>query len=127
MALIPAAFAAKHGSKLIAGGAALLLLILVLSLTYCAGRKDGKTGEVVEQQERTIELQQDAAGAASTAADERLEDTVTIAEQKKELDDAIKAAEDPATLRIRRGCLVMRQQHPGAPAAPACRRYEAGN
>lgn len=121
------AFFAKHTTKLIAGGGALLLLILILSLTYCAGRKDGKNGELVGQQERTIELQQDAAGAASTAADARVTDTVTIAEQKKELDDAIKAAEDPATLRIRRGCIIMRQQHPTAAAAPACRRYEAGN
>lgn len=121
-----AAFLARHGSKLIAGAAALFLLIVVLGLTYCAGRKDGKTGQVVEQQKNTIQLQQDAAGAASTAADARVRDTVTIAEQKKELDDAIKTQEDPATLRLRRGCLVMRQQHPGAALPPACARFQAG-
>jgi len=104
-----------------------LLVGLVLLLAYCQGRDDGKTGEVAKQQKATIQLEQDASKADAAAADQRVKDAVTITEQKKELDDAIEAGEDPATLRVRRGCLIMRQQGRDTSAIAACSRFQAGN
>lgn len=99
-------FGAKHALKFIIA----LVLLLVLLTAYCSGRKDGKTGEIVEQQERQIEVQENVNEANSTAADQRVDDAKKAAQQEKELNDAIKETSDPARQRVLRGCVIMRQQ-----------------
>lgn len=104
------------------GGA--LVLLLVLTLAYCAGRSAGKGSEVADQQERTIKLQEDEARAAATAAADRLTDQLELDQQKDDLDAAIQDHENPDVLRARRGCLVMRQQGRDTAGIAACRRFE---
>ncbi len=108
----------------LAGG---LFVVLLLSLTYCKGESAGRNKEIVKQQETTIKIERDAGTADAAAADKRVQDTITITEQKKELDDAIETGEDPATLRARRGCLIMRQQRRDTSKIAACRRFEVSS
>lgn len=110
-------FAAKHTMKIVFA----LLLLLILLTAYCSGRKDGKTGEIVEQQERQIEVQGQVNDANTIAADRRVEDTKKAVEQEKELNDAIKETSDPARQRVLRGCIIMRQQGRDTDTISACR------
>jgi hypothetical protein len=115
-------FFAKHATKLAVVAGAIALLGLILMIAYCAGGQK----EVNKQQERTIETLQVQSEASEAAANSRLANRLEIAEQQKELDDAIARGEDADTLRQRRGCLVLRQQGGSAANNPACRRFEGG-
>ena len=110
------AFFAQHTMKL----AAALLIVVLLSLVYCTGRKDGKSGEVIEQQEREIETQAELGKANDGAAETRVEDAVEAVKQEKELNDAIKATQNPDRQRALRGCVIMRQQGRDTSGIPAC-------
>lgn len=116
-----AGFAAKHAMKF----ALVAVVLAFLLLAYCSGRKDGKTGEVVEAQEREIEVQEQVGDANSTAADQRVEDTKKAAQQEKELNDAIKETSDPTRQRVLRGCIIMRQQGRDVSKISACRGYQS--
>lgn len=83
---------------------------VLLTLTYCEGRKSGKSGEVVKEQARTIQVQQEVGNANENAAGARVADATKAAQQEKELKDALDASKDPARQRVLRGCLIMRQQ-----------------
>ncbi len=111
-----AGFAAKHAMKF----ALVAVVLAFLLLAYCSGRKDGKTGEVVEAQEREIEVQEQVGDANTNAADQRVADTVKAAQQEKELNDAITATESPDRARALRGCVIMRQQGRDTSRIPAC-------
>ena len=113
-----AGFAAKHAMKF----ALVAVVLAFLLLAYCSGRKDGKTGEVVEAQEREIEVQEQVGDANTNAADQRVADTVKAAQQEKELNDAITATESPDRARALRGCVIMRQQGRDTSRIPACKR-----
>lgn len=103
------------------------VIALVLTLAYCVGSRAGRDGEVVKQQAGTIAVKTEAAKADAAAADARVKDVVTITEQKKELDDAIKTGESADDLRLRRGCIILRQQSGHPTGNPACSRFETGD
>lgn len=110
-------FGAKHALKFIIA----LVILLVLLTAYCSGRKDGKTGEIVEQQERQIEVQENVNEANTGAADRRVDDAKKAAQQERELNDAIQTTTDPSRQRVLRGCLIMRQQGRDTDSISACR------
>lgn len=112
-----AGFLSKYGIWL--GIAALMTTILTVA--YCAGRTAGKNVEVLKQQEREIETQRDINDANETAAGKRVEDAKREAAQKKELEDALKATDDPDRQRALRGCIILRQQGKDTSNLPACR------
>lgn len=93
---------------------------LILLLAYCQGRDDGRSGEVIEQQKREIEVQQDLGEAAAASAEARVRDAVRAEQQKKELQDALEATSDPDRQRALRGCVILRQQGRDTSGIPAC-------
>lgn len=99
-------FFAKYGIYI----AIAAIVVAVLGLTYCQGKSAGKSGEVVKEQGRTIQVQQEVGAANENAADARVSDAVLAAQQEKELKDALAATNDPDRQRVLRGCVVMRQQ-----------------
>ena len=92
------------------------VLLAVLTLTYCSGKSAGKSGEVVKQQKREIQTQQDLGRANEKAGDRRMEDAARSTAQQKELEDALAASKDPDRQRILRGCVILRQQGQKLPA-----------
>jgi hypothetical protein len=110
-------FLAKYGIYI---GLA-LVVAAVLVLTYCEGHKAGKSGEVVQEQKRTIQTQQEVGSANENAAAARVSDATTAAQQERELKDALDATNDPSRQRVLRGCLIMRQQGRDTKNIPACR------
>lgn len=105
-------FLQKYGIYL----AIVAVVIAVLGLTYCQGQKAGRSGEVVKQQERTIQVQQEVGSANENAADARVSDATKAAQQEKELKDALAATNDPNRQRLLRGCLIIKQQGRKLPA-----------
>lgn len=101
--------------------AAALLAVLFLTMTYCSGRSAGRDGEIADQQERTIELQNEVGAANDTAADQRVQDVVRSEQQRRELDDALKATGDPDRARAIRGCIILQQQGRDTSNIAACR------
>jgi hypothetical protein len=109
-------FLAKYGIYI---GLA-LLVAGILGLAYCEGHKSGKSGEVVHEQQRTIQTQQEVGVANENAAGARVADATKAVQQKKELDDALHATNDPNRQRVLRGCLILRQQGRDTKNIPAC-------
>ena len=101
-----AKFGAKYGTYLVIAA----IVVFVLGLAYCQGRSAGKSGEVVSQQKRTIETQQQVGAANENAAAARVSDATKAVQQEKELKDALAATNDPNRQRMLRGCIIMRQQ-----------------
>lgn len=97
------------------------VLLAVLTLTYCQGRSDGKSGEVIQQQKREIETQQDLGRANEKAGDQRMKDAERSTAQQKELTDALAATNDPDRQRALRGCIILHQQGRDTSNIPACR------
>lgn len=116
------AFLSKYGIYL---GIALVVAV-VLGLTYCQGRNAGKSGEVVKQQERTIQTQTEVGNANENAATTRVEDAIAVRQQERELKDALDATDDPNRQRVLRGCLILRQQGRSDKDLPAACRPSAG-
>lgn len=100
-------------------GAALFGTFLLL--VYCEGQSAGRQSEIVEQQNREIEVQRDLNRANENAAGLRVEQASSAARQEKELTDALKATDDPDRRRVLRGCIIMRQQGRDTSNIPACR------
>ena len=98
-----------------------LVLVSVLSLAYCKGQSAGKSGEVVKQQKREIQTQQELGRANEKAGDRRMEDAARSTAQQKELEDALAASKDPDRQRALRGCIILRQQGRDTSNLPACR------
>lgn len=115
-------FLAKYGIYL----AIAAVVVAVLGLTYCQGQKAGKSGEVVKEQSRTIEVQNQVGAANENAAAARVSDATKAAQQTRELEDALKSTDDPNRARVLRGCLIMRQQGRDTQNIPACRGPTAG-
>lgn len=121
--MIPAALITRFGptgAKAVFFGAIAGILALVLLLAYCTGRGDGKSGEVIGQQKREIQTQQDLGKANENASEQRLKDAAEAATQEKELDDALKATQDPDRQRALRGCVVLREQGRDTSHIPGC-------
>ena len=115
-------FLAKYGIYI---GIA-LFVAAVLGLAYCEGHKSGKSGEVVKEQGRTIQTQQEVGKANENAAAARVSDTAKAAQQERELKDALQATDDPNRQRVLRGCIIMRQQGRSAKDLPAACGPSAG-
>lgn len=96
------------------------LLAVLLALAYCNGKSAGKSGEIVKQQKREIETQQDLGKANENAADARVQDAVKSERQQQELEDALKATQNSDRQRALRGCVVLRQQGRDTSNIPAC-------
>lgn len=101
--------------------AAALLFGVLLTLAYCNGRSAGRQGEVIKQQGREIKTQRDLGRANENAADARVKDATTAAQQERELTDALNATKDPDRQRALRGCAILRQQGRDTANIPACR------
>jgi len=106
--------------------AAAALFGTLLSLAYCKGQSAGKSKEVVAQQKREIQTQRDLGKANENAADQRVKDAVKTEQQKRELNDALEATQDPDRQRALRGCIILRQQGRDTSHIPACGRPPAG-
>lgn len=115
-------FLAKYGIYLVIAA----VVVAVLGLTYCQGQKAGKSGEVVKEQSRTIEVQNQVGAANENAATARVSDATKAAQQERELKDALAATNDPNRQRVLRGCLIMRQQGRSEKDLPAACRSSAG-
>jgi hypothetical protein len=109
-------FLAKYGIYL----AIAALAVGILTLAYCEGHKSGKSGEVVQEQKRTIQTQKEVGNANENAAAARVSDATRAVQQEKELSDALKSTSDPNRARVLRGCLIMRQQGRDTKNIPAC-------
>lgn len=109
-------FLAKYGLYILGA----LLVVGILGLAYCEGHKSGKSGEVVQEQKRTIQTQQEVGNANENAAAARVSDTQKSDAQKKELDNALQSSNDPDRARIERGCVILREQHRDTKNIPAC-------
>lgn len=120
--MIPSLLTVKHflQSKWTWLAAGVVILVLLLSLSYCTGRSDGRKDEVIGQQEREIEVQGQIGEANDGAADQRLRDYQYGAEQQREIEDAVRNAKGPDDVRAQRGCVILRQQGRDTSRIPAC-------
>lgn len=109
-------FLAKYGIYL----AIAAVVAGILALTYCKGESAGKSGQVVKEQKATIQTQKEVGAANENASAARVADTAKAEQQKRELQDALNATNDPDKQRALRGCLIMRQQHRDTKNIPAC-------
>jgi len=109
------------GAKFAFFGGIAALIALALLLTYCTGRSDGKAGEVNAQLNREIKVQGQIGDANTNAAGARVEDATTIQNQAQELRDATVNATSPDDARVKRGCVILRQQNRDTSGIAACR------
>jgi len=100
--------------------AGVVILGLVLLLTYCTGRSDGKKDEVIGQQRREIDVKTRVGKANEDASQTRLEDATQLQLQQQEIEDAIRNAKNPDDVRIKRGCVILQQQGRDVSTIPAC-------
>lgn len=95
-----------------AWGVLALLLALIILLSWCSwdGQRDRRQAEADRRVDvSTLERDRDA---RDQAADQRLEDTVSIAQREKERADATATLPDnrPSDRRLARACVQLRQQ-----------------
>lgn len=122
--MIPQFLIARFGpalAKVIFFGGLALLALAIVATIYFAGRHDGKSGEVVKEQARTIDTIQKAGVANDNAAAARVDDAKRQDQQKQELNDALKNASGSDDARRRTGCAIMQQQGRDISAISACR------
>lgn len=117
-----AAFLSKYGVYL----GIVVVAIVILSLAFCEGKKSGRAGEVIDQQERELDFKAAEGDAQTEASKTRVEDVVRVAMEAKELTDALEAETDPYKRRVLRGCIVMRQQGRDTSSVPQCSRPASG-
>lgn len=126
--MTPSFLIARYGpeaARVVFFGSIIVAALLIGLTVYMLGRSDGKTGEIVKRREAQIELQAEIKQADQRAADTRVGDAVRMEQQRKELDDAFKAANGPDDRRALRGCVVMRQQGRDTTGIPGCQRFES--
>lgn len=105
-------------------GIAIAIIVLLLGLSYCQGRTDGRNGERVKQQAATIKAQAKDKVATDTAAAERTTDQAANTNMTEayhaEIAKAAKggANSDAAT---RLACERLRRAGRDVGSIPACR------
>lgn len=122
--MIPQFLIARFGPKLagvIFYAGLALIVIAIAAAVYITGRHDGKSGEVVKEQARTIDTIKKVGVANDNAAAARVDDARRQDQEKQELDDALKNASGGDDARRRGGCAILRQQGRDVSAIPACR------
>lgn len=100
--------------------AGVVILMCVLLLAYCTGRMDGKSGEVIKQQDREIKVQTKIGDANTKASDTRVDDATRLQRQQQEIEDAVRNSTGPDDVRAQRGCVILRQQGRDTLSIPAC-------
>lgn len=88
---------------------------------YLHGISVGKTGEVVKQVKREAEVQVKINEANENASAARVDAERDLADQARELKDAEQDAASLDAIRIKRGCVILRQQGRDTSRIPACR------
>lgn len=109
-------FLAKYGIYI----GLVFLVAGILGLAYCKGQSAGKSGEVVHEQQRTIQTQQEVGSANENASTARVAQATKAAQQERELSNALESTNDPTRQRVLRGCIIMRQQGRDTKNIPAC-------
>lgn len=110
-------FLAKWWPALLAG----VVIIVAVTVIYFRGYSAGKTGEVVKQVQREAEVQVEINNANENASAARVEAATKLEQQQRELEDVQSEAGSVDALRIKRGCVVLRQQGRDISKIPACR------
>ncbi len=100
--------------------AGVVIIGVLLLLAYCTGRTDGKSGEVIKQQDRQIKVQEEVGGANEKAAGARVDDATRLQRQQQEIEDAVRNSTGPDDVRAQRGCVILRQQGRDTSRIPAC-------
>ena len=101
----------------------ILAIVVIGGLTlaiYLRGVSAGKSVEIVKQVTRENEVQLKINAANEKAAEARVEASLEIQKQAEELKDAEQDVETLDSLRIKRGCVIMRQQGRDVSKIPAC-------
>lgn len=105
-------------------GAILLLLITIAAGIRACTRDDAER----ERAEANVEAITTASAAAEAAGAERQSDAAIVRTQQEELNDAEKLCaldgEDSDDCRLRRGCIILRQQGTDTARIPACQRLD---
>lgn len=101
--------------------AAIVVILGILTYVYFHAFSAGKTTEVVKQVQREAEVQVKINDANENASAARVDAERELAEQARELQDAQQDADSLDTIRIKRGCVVLRQQGRDTSKIPACR------
>jgi hypothetical protein len=110
-------FLAKWWPALLAG----VVIIVAVTVIYFRGYSAGKTTEVVKQVQREAEVQVKINDANENAAQARVDAATALQNQAQELQDVQEQAGSVDALRIKRGCVVLRQQGRDTSKIPACR------
>lgn len=110
-------FLAKWWPALLAG----VVIIVAVTVIYFRGYSAGKTTEVVKQVQRENEVQIKINDANENASAARVEAATKLEQQQRELEDVQAEAGSVDALRVKRGCVVLRQQGRDVSKIPACR------
>jgi len=92
-----------------------------VTIIYFRGFDAGKTGEVVKAVQREAEVQVRINDANENASAARVEAATALQGQAQELQDAEKETDSLDAVRVKRGCVVLRQQGRDVSKIPACR------
>lgn len=111
------AFLGKWWPALLAG----VVIIAGITVIYMRGVSAGKTGEQVKAVQRENEVQVKINDANENASAARVEAATKLEQQQRELEDVQSEAGSVDALRVKRGCVVLRQQGRDVSKIPACR------
>ena len=100
--------------------AGVVIIGILLLLSYCTGRSDGRKDGIVDSQGREKKFRGKVGEANEGAADRRVRDSQYTAEQQREIEDAVRNAKGPDDVRAQRGCVILRQQGRDTSRIPAC-------
>ena len=98
-----------------------VVIIGGITAVYLRGASAGKAGEQTKAIRREVEVQKNINDANENASIARVEATIELEKQAQELQDAEKDAGTVDAIRIKRGCVILRQQGRDISKIPACR------
>lgn len=101
---------------------ALAVISLTSTLSYCQGRRDGRSQMQSAIDRANVEALKQKARADELAANQRLTDTIAVSRREEALRNAIASTPDsaPDAVRIRLGCERLRASGQSTAAIPAC-------
>lgn len=107
---------------LIASVIGLLLLFVAFSLGHIMGKKSA----AMQLAKANVEALATASASAEVIAEQRVDDAELILRQEQELKDVQQGCASDADCRVRRGCVILRQQGSDTSGIPACNRVGNG-